>query len=86
MTIATAIGAFALTVSGQPGAGMTEVAPELPLVLISDYVWLSRSGMPGQPVGHSAIVVSSSDYAVSPEVDVVLRKAVNAGLEHKYFL
>jgi len=86
MTIATAIGAFALTVSGQPSAGVSDTQLDAPLVLISDYLWLPRSGMPGQPVGHSAILVSSANYNVTPEADTLLRKAVHAGLEHRYYL
>lgn len=86
MTVPTAIGAFALTVSGQPlfKADLAPIEPALRLV--SDYRWVTRTGAAGQNFSNGAIVVSSAPFKVSAEIDSAMRKAVHASLEHKYFL
>ncbi len=83
--VMTAMSAFAMSLSGQPYLVALKEDVAQPEVLISDYRWPSRTGS-GACLSYGAIVLPSIPYSVTPELDTVLQKAVNVGLEHKYFL
>lgn len=86
MTVHSALGVIALTVSGQP---LPEPLPHLgdvKLSLVSDYRWIARTGTVTPFTSNGAIVVSSAPFMLTPEIDHAMQNAVHAGLEHKYFL